>query len=82
MADEIKAIKSDKGNVTEIPLMWTIYGNRPVASCNCDCKWSEDEKAIYCKLFFYDKKTHELVREDSNVYLKKGVAVKGKQAKI
>ncbi len=81
-AEEIKGVTSDKGNVTEIPLMWTIYGNRPVASCNLDAIWTEDVGHIYVNREFKDKVSGEIVRTDVDVYFKRGQAVAGHQAKM
>ncbi len=81
-ADEVKAIPSDKGNITEIPMMWTVYGNRPVASCNLEAIWTEDAGHIYCNRAFTDKVTGEIIRTDADVYFKRGQAVGSQQAKM
>ena len=58
------------------PLIWTKYGNLPLASLRYENAWDNQEDYVKFSERYYNA-DGEIVKEGAHVYLKKGVTGEG-----
>jgi hypothetical protein len=67
--------------MTDIPLIYTKFGNLPIADLDYYCEWSETPDYVKFREWYLDK-SGETVRESAHVLSRHGVAGDGVAAEI
>lgn len=82
MTTAMEAMAAMDAEQAEVPLMWTVKGNRPIAEMDRRVDWDDQPQYVAFRETWTDKLTGEVMSQSVAVYSKVGLEAMMEQGSI